>query len=95
MMWIARLPPADETRLRSHEFQVCLVSQSFGFGDRELAFVDFSRSQRGRGGHESWGRCSMFFGFCLIAPKEFSHGAQLSAPIVMRRPRNWCRVVGV
>ena len=51
MMRIGWLSPADQTRLGSHEFQVCLVSQSFGFGDRELAFVDFSRSQRGRGGH--------------------------------------------
>ena len=41
MMRIARLPTADQTWLGSHEFQVCLVAQSFGFSDHELAFVNF------------------------------------------------------
>ena len=50
VMRIAGLPAADQARLRSDEFQVCLVAQSFGFGNRELALVDFGRSQFGCGG---------------------------------------------
>ena len=32
---------ADETGLRGHEFQMRFVAQPFGFGDGQLAFVDF------------------------------------------------------
>jgi hypothetical protein len=45
MMRIGGLPSADQTWLRSDEFQVGLVAQSLGFGDGELAFVDFARNQ--------------------------------------------------
>ena len=53
MMWIGGLPSADQTWLRSDEFQVGLVTQSLGFSDGELTFVDFAwnqvcRSQRRR-----------------------------------------------
>ena len=43
VMRIGWLPAADEAGLRRDEFQVCLVAQSFGFGDRELALVDLPR----------------------------------------------------
>ena len=38
---IGRLSSADQTRLCCHKFQVRLVTQSFRFADRELAFVDW------------------------------------------------------
>ena len=37
---IARLPPADEARLRGDEPEMRLVAQAFGLGDGEKAFVD-------------------------------------------------------
>src|SRR5262249_58355880 len=43
VMRIARLPAADEARLGGDEFQMRLVTQSFGFGNRELALVDPGR----------------------------------------------------
>lgn len=50
VMRIGRLPAADETRLRRNEFQVCLVAQSFGFGNRKLALVDPGSRQLTLGG---------------------------------------------
>ena len=52
MVWIGRLPPADQARFCSHELQVRLVAQALGFGDSELAFVDFGWRQDGRRRHE-------------------------------------------
>ena len=59
VMKIGGLPAADKARLRRDEFQVRLVAQPFGFGNRELAFVDPGRSCGG----------SAFLGFCLIRPE--------------------------
>ena len=50
VMRIGRLPATDEARLRGNEFQVCLVAQSFGFGDRKLALVDSGSWQLTLGG---------------------------------------------
>jgi len=40
MMRIAGLSPADKTRLRCDELEMCLVAQPLGFSKRELALVD-------------------------------------------------------
>jgi hypothetical protein len=47
MMRIARLPPADQAGLGGDEFQVRLIAQPLGFGDRELALVDWLRPKVG------------------------------------------------
>ena len=44
MMRIGRLSPADEARLRCNEFEMCLVTEPFGFGNGELALVDAIRN---------------------------------------------------
>ena len=59
VMRIRRLPPANQARLRSHEFQVGLISQSFRFGDSELAPVDFGRGDAGAAGANG-GALSLF-----------------------------------
>ena len=64
VMGIGRLPTTDEARLRGHKFQVCLVAQSFGFGNRELTFVDPAGGQFVRGRGQRGG---------LILPQEVSH----------------------
>ena len=33
------------------------------------------------------------FAFRLVAAKQFGHRALMSTTVVMRRPRDWCRVV--
>jgi hypothetical protein len=71
MMWIGRLPPADETRLQGHKFQLRLIAQSFVFGNRELAFVNLGRDH-GIGGNWQRLRHSLFL-FCLITPKNCGH----------------------
>src|SRR5262245_61067147 len=48
MMRIGGLSPAHQTRLRRHEFRVRLVAQALGFGDGELALIDFGTRQGGR-----------------------------------------------
>ena len=40
VMRIGRLPTANETRLRSHESQMGLVTQPLGLGDGEKALID-------------------------------------------------------
>ena len=59
VMGIGWLPAADEARLRSNELQVCLVAQSFGFGDRKLALVDLRGRQFSCDGARM---CSVLFG---------------------------------
>ena len=54
VMRIGGLPAADDARLRRDEFQVCLVAQPFGFGNRELALVDPGWNEVSCGG--SWRR---------------------------------------
>ena len=54
VMWIGWLPSADQTRLCRDEFQVRLVTQSFGLGNHELTFVDRPRGQIGFGRHKRW-----------------------------------------
>ena len=50
MMWVARLPAADEAWLGSDELQMCLVTKPLGFGNGKSAFVDPSGEQSGGGG---------------------------------------------
>ena len=40
-------------------------------------------------------RCVVFPCFCLIPAKQFSHRALVAPPVVMRRPRDRRRVIGV
>src|SRR5262245_48845294 len=40
MMRIARLPTANQARLRCNEFQMSLITQPLGLGNGELAFVN-------------------------------------------------------
>ena len=47
VMWIGRLPAANETRLRSHESQMGLVAQTLGFGDGENALIDLRWDKAG------------------------------------------------
>ena len=42
MMWIGRLPAADQARLRGDESQMGFVTNSFGFGDGEKALIDLN-----------------------------------------------------
>ncbi|HEX9074070.1 MAG TPA: hypothetical protein VF852_19230 [Pseudolabrys sp.] len=44
MMRITGLAPADQTRLSGHKLQVRLVAQPLGFGDGELALVEFAET---------------------------------------------------
>ena len=46
-MRIGRLPTANETRLRSHESQMGLVTQPLGLGDGEKALVDSCGDEAG------------------------------------------------
>ena len=56
MVRITWLASTNETCLVRHELQVSFVPQSFGFGDRECAFVNFDR-RRDEGG------AALIFGF--------------------------------
>ena len=47
VMRIGRLPAADETGLRGNKPQMGFVTQPFGFGDGEKAFVDLRRDEAG------------------------------------------------
>ena len=47
VMRIARLPAADETRLRGDEPQMGLVTQPLGLGDGEKALVDLPWDEAG------------------------------------------------
>src|SRR5262245_63637562 len=87
MMRIRWLPPAHQTWLRSDEFQMSLVAQALGFGDRELTLIDFGRRQGGR--RRRQGRCHRLVFRCagLITAKEISHRALVSPPVVVRGPR--------
>ena len=40
MVWVTRLAAADKAGVASHKAQVLFVSQPFGFGQGEHAFVD-------------------------------------------------------
>jgi len=55
VMGIGGLPATDETGLRGNEFQVRLVTQPFGFGNRELTLVDPGRRQFVLGGAKRGG----------------------------------------
>jgi hypothetical protein len=41
MMGVSGAPPADQTGLRRHEFEVRFVAMPTRLADRELAFFDF------------------------------------------------------
>src|SRR5262249_10406277 len=93
VMGIGRLSSADQTRLCSDEFQVRLVTQSFRFADRELAFVDWlsGRIDVGRHKRRSW---------CLIRSivsstflQLFYEGRVLPTIVVARGPWNWSGVI--
>ena len=86
VMGIGRLPATDETRLRGNKFQVCLVAQSFGFGNRELTFVDPARGQFVRGRGQRGG---------LILPEQVGHRAGVAPAVVVRRPWDWSCIVRV
>src|SRR5215471_17931188 len=49
VMRITGLPAANQTRLRSDEFQMCLIAKAFGFGDSQRAFINMARDQCGGG----------------------------------------------
>ena len=94
MMRIGRLPAANQARLGGNEFQVRLVAQALGLGDSELALVDFGL---GRPALPAPRVAPLHVIPCLrlIPAKQFSHRALVSPPVVMRRPRDRCRIVGV
>src|SRR5262245_55119951 len=85
VMGIGRLPAADKAWLGGNEFQVCLVPQSFGLCDHELAFVDLGRSEFCCGGRQRWGCHGVFLSFCLILAEQVCHGAIMPPPVVVRR----------
>ena len=95
MMRIARLPTADQTRLRGDKFQVSLVAQSLGFGDDKLALVDFGWKRIGYCGRQGRGFCSIFLCLCQIRSKERIHRVLVPPPIVMRWPRDRRHIVRV
>jgi hypothetical protein len=39
--------PADQTRLRGHEFEVGFITQSTWLAEGELAFIDFGKNYIG------------------------------------------------
>ena len=84
VMGIGGLPAADEARLRGNEFQVCLVAQSFGFGNRKLALVDPRRRQFycGRTLRLSYYSAAVF-GCCLVLSKQVGHGAMVAPAVVV------------
>src|SRR5262249_6943443 len=49
VMRITRLPAANQTGLRSDEFQMCLIAKSFGFGNSQRAFINTARDHCGGG----------------------------------------------
>ena len=66
-----------------------LIAQTLRLGDDELAFVDFARGR--------WGpNCgSIFFGLCQIMAQERSHRVMVPPAVIMRRPWDRRRIVGV
>src|SRR5262249_34454060 len=49
VMRITGLPAANQTGLRSDEFQMCLVAKAFRFGNCQRAFINMARDQCGGG----------------------------------------------
>ena len=47
MMWIGRLPAANEAGLRGNKPQMGLVTNSFGFGNGQNALIDLRRDKAG------------------------------------------------
>ena len=88
---IAGLPAADQARLRCDKFQMRLVTQPFRFCEDELALVDpiWGRAteryrRKGRGIHVG-----------LVLWKEFLDRAAMSPPVIVRRARDWRRIIRV
>jgi hypothetical protein len=48
MVWIGRLPAADQTRLGGDIFQMRFITQPSGLGDRQNTFIDLSGRQSER-----------------------------------------------
>src|SRR5262245_5423327 len=90
---IGWLPPAHQTRVRSDEFEMGLVAQALGLCDSELALIDLGRSQRRCRRRQGRRHRSVLCCVFLIASKKLGHRPQISAPIVMRRPRDRCRII--
>src|SRR5262249_7601744 len=91
VMRIGGLSTTDEARLRSDKLQMRLVTQPLRFGEDELAFVDpiWGRAteryrRKGRGIHGG-----------LVLWKEFLDRAAMSPPVIVRRARDWCRIIRV
>src|SRR5262245_11532674 len=95
MMRIGGLASTDQARLGSDKFQVRLVAQSFGLGDRKLALVDLGASPFSLGGRERRGCYRIAFGFCLMLAEQVRHRAIVPPPIIVRGPRDRRCVVGV
>jgi hypothetical protein len=49
VVWVRRLPSADQAGLRGDESQVCFVANPFGLGDGEKALIDLRRDEARRG----------------------------------------------
>ena len=96
VMGIAGLPAADQTRLRGDKLQMRLVTQPLGFTDRELALVDPVWDQAiARRRRERRGCCGgdIHIGFFLW--KKFLHRAVMAPAVIIRRARDWCRIIRV
>src|SRR5262245_5966372 len=90
---IGWLPPAHQTRVRSDEFEMGLVAQALGLCDSELALIDLGRSQRRCRRRQGRRHRTVFRCVGLITAEEIGHRALVSAPVVMRRPRDRCRII--
>ena len=52
MVGVNGASPADQTRLRCHEFEVGFIAKPTRFAERKLAFIDFGGSSFGFNGRE-------------------------------------------
>src|SRR5262249_15942600 len=99
VMRIARLPAANQTRLRSDEFQMCLIAKAFGFGNCQRTFINMARDQCG-GGRDK--RCfvrelifRVGWACCLHAQCQVASNRVLTTTIEARRARNRRRIIRV
>src|SRR5262249_48332596 len=96
VMGIAGLPPADQAWLRGDKFQMRLVTQPLRFCEDELALVDpiwaraierYRRERRGSSGVDIHVR--------FVLWEEFLHRAAMAPAVIVRRARDWCRIIRV
>src|SRR5262245_12423517 len=93
VMRIGGLTSADKTGLRCDELQMCLVTQPFGLGDGEVAFVNPTRNGI-EPVRDKWRRRRLFLLGCVVS-QLVQQRRIVAAAVIARWPWNRRCIIGM